>query len=208
MREYSCSRKSARSSPSVASARDGDDVGTRRHHLAHERVAEVDDRLQQAPLLALDEPLLLRRLRRRCVASPVPSSVGRRPPAFSRSRRRPRSTGRACRSAGAGSGRRNRTTAAGARGAFSGSRRTMRSGSRCSKSRMNAATNSSSIPIERKALGAGEDGEHDRGEREDQAEQQPHRHEQQDRDRRGRTRGDRRGRCARPSAAATAASAR
>ena len=31
---------------------DRDDVGTRRHHFAHERVAEVDDRLQQPALVA------------------------------------------------------------------------------------------------------------------------------------------------------------
>ena len=35
-------------------------------------------------------------------------------------------------------------------------------------------------PDRGKALGAGEDGEHDRGEREDQAEHQPRRHEQLD----------------------------
>ena len=43
---------SARRSRSVASDRDGHDVGTRRHHLADERVAEVHDRLQQRALLA------------------------------------------------------------------------------------------------------------------------------------------------------------
>ena len=52
MREYSCSRNSARSSSSVASA-DRDDVGPRRHHFADERVAEVDDRFQQLALLLL-----------------------------------------------------------------------------------------------------------------------------------------------------------
>ncbi len=35
-----------------------DDVGTRRHHLAYERTAEVHDRLQQLALVALDEPLI------------------------------------------------------------------------------------------------------------------------------------------------------
>ena len=58
MREYSCSRKSARSCADVASALDRDDVGPRRHDLAHERVAEVDDRLQQPALVPLDQPLL------------------------------------------------------------------------------------------------------------------------------------------------------
>ena len=36
-----------------------DDVGARRHHLAHQRVAEIDDRLQQPPLVPLDQSLLL-----------------------------------------------------------------------------------------------------------------------------------------------------
>ena len=36
-----------------------DDVGTRRHDLTDERVAEVDDRLQQPALLALDQAFLL-----------------------------------------------------------------------------------------------------------------------------------------------------
>ena len=39
---------------------DRDDVGPRRHHLADERVAEVDDALQQPALLAFDQPFLLR----------------------------------------------------------------------------------------------------------------------------------------------------
>ena len=41
---------------------DRDDVGPRRHHLAHERVAEVDDALEQLPLFALDDALLLGRV--------------------------------------------------------------------------------------------------------------------------------------------------
>ena len=40
---------------------DRDHVGARRHDLARERVAEIDDRLQQAPLVPLDQPLLLAR---------------------------------------------------------------------------------------------------------------------------------------------------
>ena len=41
---------------------DRDDVGTRRHHLAHERIAEIDDALQQPALLALDQSFLLGRV--------------------------------------------------------------------------------------------------------------------------------------------------
>ena len=37
---------------------DRDHVGPRRHHLAHERVAEVDDRLQQPPFVPFDQPLV------------------------------------------------------------------------------------------------------------------------------------------------------
>ena len=32
----------------------GDDVGTRHHHLADDRVAELDDRVDEHPLVALD----------------------------------------------------------------------------------------------------------------------------------------------------------
>ena len=41
---------------------DGDDIGPRRHHFAHQRVAEIDDALQEPPLFAFDQALLLRRL--------------------------------------------------------------------------------------------------------------------------------------------------
>ena len=41
---------------------DRDDVGARRHHLAHQRVAEVDDALEQLALFALDDAFLLRRV--------------------------------------------------------------------------------------------------------------------------------------------------
>ncbi len=62
MREYSCSRKSARSCFDGRVGLNRDDVGARRHHLAHQRAAEVDDRLQQFLLVALDQRLLLGRL--------------------------------------------------------------------------------------------------------------------------------------------------
>ena len=61
-REYSCSRNSARSSPMVAVLGHGDDIGPRRHHLAHQRVAEVHDALEELALFALDEPLLFGRV--------------------------------------------------------------------------------------------------------------------------------------------------
>ena len=38
---------------------DRDDIGARRHHLAHQRVAEIDDALEKLSLLALDDSLLL-----------------------------------------------------------------------------------------------------------------------------------------------------
>ena len=58
MREYSCSRNSARRPSSVCVGMDGDDVGPRRHDFAHERVAEIDNRLQQLALVLcpLDAP--------------------------------------------------------------------------------------------------------------------------------------------------------
>ena len=55
----------------------GDDVGPRRHHLAHERVAEVHDALEQPALLALDEPFVLGRRRRRpCAPRSLAVSCG------------------------------------------------------------------------------------------------------------------------------------
>ena len=84
-REYSCSRNSARRSPIVAASADRDDVGPRRHHLADQRVAEVDDALQQPPLFALDEPFLLARCRGR--PSPPRWPPRRLRPASSRLRR-------------------------------------------------------------------------------------------------------------------------
>jgi hypothetical protein len=57
-REYSCSRKSARRSATLAFAwiatMSGRGVITSRD----ERVAEIDDRLQQAALVPFDQPLL------------------------------------------------------------------------------------------------------------------------------------------------------
>ncbi len=55
-------------SPQLADAgalRDGDDVGPRRHDLAHQRGAEVDDALQQPPLFFADLLCRLGAIRRR-----------------------------------------------------------------------------------------------------------------------------------------------
>ena len=65
-----------RSSSSVASARNRDDVGPRRHDFAHQRVAEVHDRAQQPALLVGRRCSSSRaRRRRRCRASLRSSAV-------------------------------------------------------------------------------------------------------------------------------------
>ena len=53
-----------------------DHVGTRRHDLADERVAEVHDRLQQPPLVAFDQALFFAGLEVACAASPLSASAG------------------------------------------------------------------------------------------------------------------------------------
>ena len=86
MREYSSSRKSVRSIADRRVDTDGDDVGSRRHHLAHERLVEVHDRSDQLTLFPLDERrvgcLTLRRLgfrlgdrRRRAFFRPLPLPI-------------------------------------------------------------------------------------------------------------------------------------
>ena len=55
----------AKQAPELADRRrllNSDEVGPRRHHFANQRVAEVDDALQEAPFFGLNQPLLLRRV--------------------------------------------------------------------------------------------------------------------------------------------------
>ena len=181
MREYSCSRKSARSSPSVASAgmatMSGRGVITSRTSVSPKSTIDCSS----GALLALDQVLLLRRLG--AVASPRPRLPRRRcpRPRFSRSRR----LSTISRTSVPVSGWRNRAAKSngGSRSSstFSGLRRTMSSGSTCSKTQDEDRHEQQQHPDRREALGAGEHREHDRGEREDQAEQQPRRHEELDR---------------------------
>ena len=58
MREYFVDVKSPRARRRVAVSSIEDDVGPRRHDLAHARVAEVDDREEQLLLVLLEDPLL------------------------------------------------------------------------------------------------------------------------------------------------------
>ena len=209
-REYSCSRNSARRSPIVASSRMRDDVGPRRHHLADERVAEVDDALQQPALLALDDALLLAAVSTYAFAgvvgvlasaSSAPGSGASRGArhAIARSSR---VTGPSARATGANDGSSSSSTR-------SGSRPTISSGSSSSQTTTNAddaqrrrasRVCAPSMPIARasSAVAAAVTS----------AEQEPDRDEQQQRIVEVGAERVRADRCARRPAAATAASAR
>ena len=180
-REYSCSRNSARRSPMVASSRMRDDVGARRHDLADQRVAEVDDALQQPALLAFDDPFLLARCR--CTPwrprSPPPPLVvrgGRRAARLAPAPTAPiqRVIGPSTRATGLNDGSRSSSTR-------SGSRPTISSGSSSSQTTTKPATLSDdqrsrrapSTPMARASSAVAVAG--------DEAEQQPHRDEQQQR---------------------------
>src|SRR5262249_57158746 len=45
-------------------AREGDDVRTWDHHLAHQLVADLDDAVDHLPLFLFDDPLLLRNMQK------------------------------------------------------------------------------------------------------------------------------------------------
>ena len=134
MREYCCSRTSVAQLADRRVGLDGDDVGPRRHHLAHHRFAELDERPQQlARLPFLQVSWSARRFgdvgrlgRRRASRSPLRSVPGAPRPggrrqAAQRDGQRPQHAGD-----GSNDGSRSSSTR-------SGSRRTMTSGTMCSQ---------------------------------------------------------------------------
>ena len=161
---------------------DRDDIRPRRHHLADERVTEIDDALQQPPFLAFDDPFLLGALDVRL--GDLVGFLGR----FIRRRRRPLLALRGGHRAGHPAGRSvrtpsrpARTRAAGARAQRSGLRTTIAIGSSSSQTITKAATAEHDQRERVRAVDADRPGQKRGGGGGHQTEQKANRHEQQQR---------------------------
>ena len=158
--------------------RDGNDVWTRRHDLAHEGVAEIDDRLQEGPLLALDQVLLLHRfdavgrLARALLGGARDRVLALAPAVDDQADER---AGQRVQEAG-GKIERRQQELEGLLGVAAHDEERQHVLEEQDEHRHEQQQH----PDRGKALRAGEHGEHDRGEREDQAEHQPRRHEELD----------------------------
>ena len=154
IREYSCSRKSARNASSVASARmatmSGRGVMTSRTSVAPKSTIDCSSRRSSRSMRPCSSPAS----RYACAASPASSSVAAAGSAPCRSRSRRPSTMR--RTSVPVSGWRNRAATSNGGSISSrtrsGFRRTISIGRTCSNSRMNTATNTSSMPIDCKPV--------------------------------------------------------
>ena len=165
--------------PNRRFGRDGDDVRTRRHDLADQRAAEIDDGLQQGALLLLDEVLLLDRLRtvrrfpraffravaRRCIL-PLPPAVDDQPH---------EGAGQRVEEPGGEVERRQQELER-----LLGIAPHDEERQHVLEDKDEDRHEEQQHPDRRKALGAGEHREDDRREREDEAEHQPGRHEELD----------------------------
>ena len=183
MREYSCSRNSARSSSSVASARiatmSGRGVITSRTSVSPKSTIDCSSRRSSPSIRPGPRPLPSasrgsRRIggsRRHCSTG----AIGPLAPALRGNEPHQRPV----------SGCRNRATTSNGGSSTSstrsGLRRTISSGSTCSQTRMKTATKSEQHADRLKPGAPGQDRDEHRRQREDDAEQQPRRNEQLDR---------------------------